>query len=159
MYSVTPQHRTYRIRETDANVLLLHSYLHWSFGSGLNVALREALSSSHFFYCPDISSRPLMCSSRLIVLARAAFRRSKHHSVVCVTLWQNLKVLVSRSHNWVSMANHSLNFIAFPLGQSGGTVRQPNYNPRWGGRPWVRGSYETQLSHPRETFTGTWCQC
>lgn len=53
-------------------------------------------------------------------------------------LWKDLKVLVSQSHNWVSMANDSLNFIVFPVGQSGGTLRQPNYNPRWGGRPWAR---------------------
>lgn len=79
-----------------------------------------------------------MCSSRLIVHVQAAFRGSKHQIARTVMLWKNLKVLVSQSHNWVSMANDSLNFIVFPLGQSGGTLRQPNYNPRWGGRPWAR---------------------
>lgn len=128
MLLVIPQHCIYDDSIQDLRTSRkMFSCLFLSFRSGLNV---EALSSLHFFYCPDISSRPLMCSSRLIVPAQATVRRSKHHSVGPVTLRQNLKVLVSQSHNWVSMAYDSLNFIAFPLGQSGGTVRQPNYNPR-----------------------------
>lgn len=130
--------------------------LKWNFCSGFNGALWEALSSLHFFYSLDISSRLLMCSSWLIVHVQAAFRGSKHHIARTVMLWKNLKVLVSQSHNWVSMANDSLNFIVFPLGQSGGTLRQPNYNPRWGGRPWARFHNCLNFLYPLQTFTGTW---
>ncbi len=130
---------------------------HEKFCSGFNVASREALSSLHFFYCLDVSSRLLMCSSRLIVHVRAASRGSKHQIAGIVMLWKNLKVLVSQSYNWVSMANDSLNFIVFPLGQSGGTLRQPNYNPRWGGRPWARFhnclNFLIQLSQGHDTDT------
>ncbi len=121
------------------------------------MALREALSSLRFFYCLDVSSRLLMCSSRLIVHVRAVSRGSKHQIAGIVVLWKNLKVLVSQSYNWVSMANDSLNFIVFPLGQSGGTLRQPNYNPCWGGRPWARFhnrlNFLIQLSQGHDTDT------
>ncbi len=98
-----------------------------------------------------------MCSSRLIVHVRAVSRGSKHQIAGIVVLWKNLKVLVSQSYNWVSMANDSLNFIVFPLGQSGGTLRQPNYNPCWGGRPWARFhnrlNFLIQLSQGHDTDT------
>lgn len=57
-----------------------------------------------------------------------------------------------QDYNWILMANNSFSFTLFPLGQTCKTLRQPNYNPCWGG--WAEATFQHNFNLSSENFRG-----